>query len=291
MALDTAARGGSGGEFYRAVYPLSAIEKKFGISWDSVALCSTGRAFGDEIVVRHWHDVRMGTVINLLDRRVYGIAQVDRILGLTSGTARRWIDGYKRGGREFAPVVRPSATRDETVTWGEFIETRLLAEYRDAGVPLIRMRPAIVRLREELGTLYPLASAKAWLRPEGRELIGQIQDEVGLERRLRIVIRNGQGLFDWSEQALDFQRSAQWTGSGVDAELRAIRPVSAIQDVLIDPLRSFGEPVVRGVRTDVIAELVRAGDTPDMIAELYELPRALIDAAVRYELQRAASAN
>lgn len=253
--------------------------------------CLTARAFGSGIVIGRWHDVRMDAVVNLLARRVYGIAQVDRILGLTSGTARRWIDGYKRGGREFAPVVRPSATGDESVTWGEFVETRLLAEYRDAGVPLIRMRPAIVRLREELGTLYPLASAKAWLRPEGRELIGQIQDEVGLERRLRIVIRNGQGLFDWSEEALDFQRSAEWTGSGVDAQLSAIRPVSAIKDVLIDPLRSFGEPVVRGVRTDVIAELVRAGDTPDMIAELYELPRSLVDAAVRYELQRAVAAS
>jgi uncharacterized protein (DUF433 family) len=38
----------------------------------------------------------------------------------------------------------------------------------------------------------------------------------------------------------------------------------------------------------VIAELVRAGDPPDMIADLYDLKRADVDAAVRYELMRAA---
>jgi uncharacterized protein (DUF433 family) len=34
----------------------------------------------------------------------------------------------------------------------------------------------------------------------------------------------------------------------------------------------------------VIAELVRAGDTPAMIAELYELSTDELNAAIRYEL-------
>ncbi|MBV9592626.1 MAG: DUF433 domain-containing protein [Actinobacteria bacterium] len=229
----------------------------------------------------------MADAVNLLDRPVYGFGQVDRILGLTPGTGRRWIDGYKRGAREFAPVVRPSATGDESVTWGEFVETRLLSEYRDSGVPLIRMRPTILRLREELGTLYPLASARTWLVPEGRELVAEIQEQVGLESRLRLVVRNSQGVFDWSDEARDFSESAEWTSVGDGAELRSLRPVASIEEVHIDPLRSFGEPVVRGVRTEIIAELVRAGDSPAMIADLYELPVSVVNAAVRYELVRA----
>lgn len=229
-------------------------------------------------------------VASLLDRPVYGFGQVDHILVLTPGTARRWIDGYRRGGRTYPPVVRVESTGDESVTWGEFIDTRLLSEYRGAGVPLIRMRPAVERLREELGTPYPLASAKTWLAVEGRELVRRVQDEVGLDRRLSIVVRTGQGMFDWSREAEDFRRSADWTSSSTDAEVRSLRPVSDIAEVLIDPLKSFGEPVVRGVRTEIIAELVRAGDTPNMIADLYDLPRASVDAAVRYELLRADTA-
>jgi uncharacterized protein (DUF433 family) len=229
----------------------------------------------------------VAVIVDLLERPVYGLSQVDYILGLTPGTARRWIDGYRRGERSYDPVVRLRTTGSDTVTWGEFVETRLLSEYRDAGVPLIRMRPAIDRLRDELDSKYPLASAKAWLAADGRELVRRVQEEVGLDRNLSlVVVRSGQAILDWSRQADDFRASAEWTGTDEDAQIRLLRPNSEIREVVVDPLRSFGEPSVRGVRTDIIAELVRAGDPPDMIADLYELPRASVDAAVRYELLR-----
>lgn len=56
----------------------------------------------------------------------------------------------------------------------------------------------------------------------------------------------------------------------------------------MDPLRQFGEPVVRSVRTEIIAELVRAGDSPEMIADLYERTPAQVDAAIRCGLRKAA---
>lgn len=227
-------------------------------------------------------------VINLLDRPTYGFNQVDRLLRLRSGTARRWIDGYTRGGTTYAPVVREQSTGIDIATWGEFVETRLLAEFRDADVPMIRMRPAIEALREELNTAYPLASARTWLRPYGRELVAEIQDRVGLERRLAlVVVRTGQTVPEWSDEADDFQRSIVWTGDSDSAEPVRMRPVSELQEVVIDPLRGFGEPVVRGVRTEIIAELFTAGDTAEMIADTYELSRAMVDEAVRYELMRA----
>ena len=74
----------------------------------------------------------MGEVVDLLERPLYGLPQVDRILGLRTGTAKRWIDGYHRGGKDYPPIVREEATGVDIATWGEFVETRLLAEYRDA---------------------------------------------------------------------------------------------------------------------------------------------------------------
>ena len=234
----------------------------------------------------------MATVVNLLERPVYGFSQVDRILGLKSGTASRWIDGYQRAGKTYEPVVRTVRTGDDIVTWGEFVETRLLSEYRNAGVPMIRMRPAIDRLREELDTPYPLASARTWLAVDGRDLLRRVQDQVELDRKLALVIvRTGQQVIDWSREADEFRQSAEWDGEGPNAQVRSLRPEPGIREVVVNPVRSFGEPVVRGVRTDIIAELVRAGDPPDMIAELYELPRSTVDAAVRYELLRVADAS
>lgn len=234
------------------------------------------------------HHAYMSSVVSLLDRPVYGMGQVDHVLGLSPGTSRRWIDGYTRGGKAYAPVIRDVTTGTESVTWGEFLETRLLAEYRDAGVALIRMRPAVERLRQELQTPYPLASSQFWIESDGRELVRRVQDEVSLDRRLSlVVVRSGQGLLDWSAEAQDFDNSAEWATTPNGQEIRRIRPSADISEVHLDPLVSFGEPTVRGVRTEIIAELVRAGESPMGIAETYELPRSTVDAAVRYELMRA----
>src|SRR5829696_8702144 len=97
------------------------------------------------------------TISNLLEREVYGLEQVDRLLGLRSGTARRWIDGYERRSRFYPPVVRIEPTGSEIVTWGEFVETRLLSEYRSAGALRRHMRPAIEQLRRLFHPVYPLA--------------------------------------------------------------------------------------------------------------------------------------
>lgn len=234
----------------------------------------------------------MGDVIDLLERPLYGLGQVDRLLGLRGGTARRWIEGYERSGKRYPPVIREQPTGSEIATWGEFVETRLLAQYRDAGVPLIRMRPAVDRLREELQTPYPLASARTWIDVQGRELVRKVQDEVGLERKLAlVVVRTGQRLLEWTKPADEFRRSVEWSGEGAGAHPRLLHPVTDLAEVVIDPLRGFGEPVVanRGVRTEVIAELLRAGDSPEMIADLYELDHSQVQAAIRYELLRIAA--
>ena len=230
----------------------------------------------------------MTNVIDLLSRPVYGLSQVDVLLSLRPGTARRWIDGYARAGRSYPPVVREVSTGDEAVTWGEFVETRLLAQYRDAGVPMIRMRPAIDVLREQMQTRYPLASARTWLDVDGRELVWTVQDQVGLERPLAlVVVRTGQAVLDWSPPAEAFRRSIEWTDDDDGRQPRLVHPDVDLDQVEIDPLRGFGEPVVRNVRTEIIVELFRAGESPEGISETYELEREAVLQALRYEFRRA----
>jgi uncharacterized protein (DUF433 family) len=225
----------------------------------------------------------MEEIANVLSRPIYGIAQVDGLLGLTPGTARRWIEGYERTGRTYPPVVRPEATGEEIVTWGEFVETRLLSEYRGAGVPMVRMRPAVERLRERFNTHYPLAHARPFLDVAGRELVLRVQEEVNLDRQLQlVVVRNEQLLL--SPPAEQFVRSVEFgTEDGI---AQRIHPFPEVREVVMDPLRQFGQPVVRSVPTEVIAEQVRAGDRLQMISELYDLSIDEVEAAVRYELMR-----
>jgi uncharacterized protein (DUF433 family) len=210
---------------------------------------------------------------------MYGMSQVDHLLGLRSGTARRWIDGYTRGGTPYAPVIREATTHDETVTWGEFVEARFLASYRSQGVPLVRMRPVVERLRYALQTPYPLAQAHLFV--EGRDLVEKVQMSVDLEAPLHlVVVRTGQLVLTPSAQ--DFYESVEWSDQGDGVALRVL-PLGPGTVVALDPERSFGSPSVAGIRTDVIAEEFRAGESADAIAAAYGLTHDGVNQALLYE--------
>jgi uncharacterized protein (DUF433 family) len=224
-------------------------------------------------------------VTSILERPTYVLPQVDRLLGLASGTARRWIEGYARSGKRYPPIVRPEATGEEVVSWGEFVETRLLAEYRDRGASIFHMRAAVEQLRAQFNTRYPLAHARPYVDVAGRELVMKVQTEVGLDKKLElVVVRNNQIVL--ADETANFYRSVTFSDQ---QEVMEMRPVTEIHEVVINPLRQFGEPVVRSVPTEVIGEQVRAGESIEAIAEIYELAREQVEAAVRYELVRSAA--
>lgn len=210
---------------------------------------------------------------------------VDLYVGLPSGTARRWIDGYSRGGRIYPPVIRSRQSGDETVAWGEFVETRLLAGYRNRGVSLQRLRETVQVLRDELGTPYPLATATPYVDVAGRELVLKIQDADAVDKALRlVVVRNGQLVL--TEPAQGFADRAVFDGQG--RGVSQLRTEDDTPDVRIDPLRQTGQPVVRSVPTAVLAEGFRAGESVEVLADLYELSFDQVLQAIRYEMRTTA---
>lgn len=216
--------------------------------------------------------------VSLLDRAIYSHADVDRLVGVPSGTARRWLEGYSRAGKSYAPVLREHPVEADIVTWGEMVEARLLAEFRSREVSVQRMRPAIEQLRNEFGR-YPLAQAKPFLDVEGRELVRVVQDRVGLDRSLQlVVVRNGQSMMTTATErfrhAVDYDQ---------DAAVR-LRPNARTPLVVMDPARTFGQPAIRNVRTETLAEEYRAGTARDELAELYDLTPLQVDDAIRFEL-------
>lgn len=215
---------------------------------------------------------------SLLDRAIYAYADVDRLVGLRSGTARRWLEGYTRAGRFFDPILRPEPSGSDTASWGEMVEARLLAEFRALSVPVQRLRPAIAELRKGFGR-YPLAHARPFLDVEGRELVRSIQDELALDPQMQlVVVRNGQLVLGETTQR--FRAVVEYDADVVGR----LRPDARTPDVVMDPLRTFGQPAIRNVRTSSLAEDFRAGCSSQELAELYDLTPDLVDEAIRFEL-------
>ena len=155
------------------------------------------------------HEAAVASAASILERPVYGVVEAAGLLGLRSDRVRAWLDGYAREGVRYAPVIRPEPTGDDLVTWGEFVELGYLREYRRKGVPLQRLRPVIDELRRELGTPYPLATAKPFIAD--KDLVLTLQEKSDLPGPIAIVVRSGQQII----LAADAQRflKNRWASS------------------------------------------------------------------------------
>ncbi len=226
------------------------------------------------------HDVLVTEPLNnlrALDRRLYAFAELDQLIGLHSGTAKRWLEGYTRRGKQYPPLLREAATGDELATWGEFVEAGLVAEYRDRGASVQHLRAVIVGLRKELQVPYPLAHARPFHL--GRELIRDLQQETGLPGPLQLVVAKTNQLV----LAAPVERYLKRVEFDADDTPVRVHPGGLGSLVRFDPLRAFGRPTVVGIPTDRLNEAFVAGDSLDYLARVYELPLAAVEAAVRYE--------
>lgn len=222
------------------------------------------------------------SVIPMLDRDVYLYAEVDRIVGLRSGTARRWINGYERSGKLYEPILRTAPRETEWTTWGEFVETRILAEYRDiAKVRTQRLREAINELRARYRVDYPLAYLQPYLKAESGELtIGG--KGVGLDDS-RVVIRTGQLLLADGRTVIERASlgSDERGGGPFVVEMPA---ADDFPGIVVNPNRYSGQPTFEGRRVAVatIAGMVAAGEREEDLAADYGLSLRQVRSAVEY---------
>lgn len=241
---------------------------------------------------------------SMLDREVYLYAEVDRLVGLNPGTARRWINGYRRAGRNYPPILRAVADDSEWVTWGEFVETRILAEYRDQDVPTPRLRAAVDSLRQIYGLRYPLAYLRPYLTVQDRDLtISAAAVDGGLETLCqpydaaaadepRMVVRTQQMLLGAPSRSVieNATLAEDEHGEKFVAELALDLEFPGI---VASPGRFSGQPTFVGRRVSVatIAGMVLDGDRPEDLAADYGLSLAQVHAAIAYtEKHRLAAA-
>ena len=155
------------------------------------------------------------------------------------------------------------------------MEVRLISEYRRQGVSVFRMRPAIMALRDEFSTDYPLAAAQPFVSAEGRELVLRVQQETNLRPSLRFVVRSGQTVLP-SLEVYRFQQAADY-----DDDM--VRRFRIADNVVIDPEYASGEATITGrrLRVATVAESIAAGEQREAVAEMWDITPQAVDDAVR----------
>lgn len=165
--------------------------------------------------------------------------------------------------------------RTSFINFLEPVSFRMIATMRANGVSIRDIRLANNLLREKWGWPYPFAMQQVWVGSP--DLFVEIQDTPVAVTRF------------W-QSALDIVRrflipvSNEFHGLSFDEDQMAIawRPWERI---LLDPSMQFGEPCIEGTRvpTETVWSFYQAGDSVDYLAQMYQIPPDMIEAAIGWE--------
>ena len=228
---------------------------------------------------------------------LYTPTEAARAVGLNPSTLSTWLKGYVRkpSGRRpttGAPIVTTVGTDlphgTPSIPFVGLAEALVLAAVRCAGVPLQRVRPALERLSVDLGVDHALASRR--LYTEGAELLFDYADRSpdpdATRVRELVVIRNQQRVF--TEVV---ERYLKLITYGPDDYASLIRlPVYAKAQVVVDPNRSFGQPIFvhGGAKVSDAADRFLAGESLPAVAEEFGVSVDDLEDVIRATSRRAA---
>lgn len=224
------------------------------------------------------HTDCVATHADVLDREMFSEAEAARMLRLAQSTLHYWLEGDRRRGKTYAPVIRVAARDTRSVTWAEFVEAALLREYRRTHeVPMAELRAFIDLLRDKYGVPYPLADRRPFVAD--RQLVLDAQDSADLDPDfcLVAVVRGQLILTPPSEAFLD---RVTWDGNLAAGWRPHDDPRSPVR---MQPDIRFGRPAIKGISTEVLWEHAEADEDVPEIAAAFDLDVDDVRWALAYE--------
>ena len=215
---------------------------------------------------------------NLLGIGLYTAADAGRLLGLASGKVRRWLTGHRIGDTTYAPLWQPQVRLEDGATFLGFrdlMELRTANHLMEAGLSAQAVRRAIEIAQEMIGDERPLSTTR--FRTDGRSIFLRMAEE-GDEVKILDLFKRQYVFAKVIEKSL---KNVEFDGIA-PARWRAGPPRSG---VVIDPARSFGQPIddETGVPTAILARAASAATSILQVARDWEVPVRAVRDAVAFE--------
>lgn len=235
------------------------------------------------------HDLRFDTPL-------YTMAEAARFLGVPSTTFSNWARGYVHRSQGRRPVVGapvlPVVDRvgsQPSVPFVALTEGLVLAAIRRSGVPMQRIRPALLALQDSIGIEHALANRR--LYSDGAEVLYDFartnaDSPAATSARDLVVIRSGQRVF--ADVIADYLQRIEYAPDGYAQVLHL--PGYRRRQVVVDPRRSFGQPIFTsgGAKVEDVLDRFQAGESLPDVAEDFGVPLDELEDAVRVASRRAA---
>ena len=219
---------------------------------------------------------------------LYTLADAAHLLKTPRRNLRRWMLGYDytRDGttRHVQPLWKSDIQFEDSeveLSFRDLIELRFVKAFTEKGIGLKAIRHCLDFAQECIQSDRPFLSGK--FRTDGKTIFLE-----SLEKS------NDPKLLDLRNKQFVFKTVVEQTFRDLDLEDNIVsqwRPFRGKQSIVIDPMRSFGQPVASdsGVPTIALAEAVEVEGSAKQVAALFEVDLKVVRDAVKYhqELQAA----
>lgn len=212
---------------------------------------------------------------------LYSVADAATLLKAPPRTLRRWLGGYayKRNEevRHVPPLWRsdiPKMDGDIEMSFRDLIELRFVRGFLENGIGLKAVRNCMEYAQLCMQTDRPFSSGR--FRTDGRTIFLESLEASGEPK-----------LLDLKEKQYVFKRVVEQSFRDLDLQgdiVKRWRPYRGKESIVVDPTRSFGQPVASasGVPTIVLAEAVKAEGSVARVASMYEVEKSVVQDAVKF---------
>ncbi len=221
----------------------------------------------------------------------YPVASAASYLKVPASTVRTWVYGrdypVSDGHRTWHPLIKIADRERGLLSFTNLVEVFVLDSVRRRyGIKLPKVRNAIVHLRREFKSEHPLATSR--MLTDGYSLfLDSLEDAVVLN----ISDSPSVAQVGMRDVLIRYLERIQFDPAGAigvfpfATEAQIDGPAPSARRILIHPRYAYGRPVIAGtdIRTRIVAERKRAGESIEALAEDYCRPLADITDALLYE--------
>ncbi|ESZ35060.1 hypothetical protein [Mesorhizobium sp. L2C066B000] len=213
----------------------------------------------------------------------YSAQEAALLIKTSARNVNRWLKGYTYRRNDVVHDIEPLWQSqvpngdDEHLEIGfrDLIELRFVKAFTQAGVGLLAIRNCIEYARECVGDDRPFSTRR--FQTDGRTIF------------LESIERTGKSeVLDLRKKQYVFRQVIDQTFKDLDIENDAVarwRPYRGRPSIVIDPERSFGQPIAAksGVPTVALADAAEAEGSVERVARLYEVSAAVVRDAVNFQ--------
>lgn len=213
--------------------------------------------------------------MELLGKGIYSLSDASFLTSIKKTKINRWVKGYKRNDIRFGSVIPGdfAPINDQyAISFLDLIELFFINAFMEYGVSLQTIRKAYIKAQEYIGHEHPFSSKR--FKTDGKKIIAQV-DDLTLINLLNDQFAIKKILDPFLKDVFDFEEDI----------INRLWPLGKDHQVVIDPTRSFGKPIVdrEGVPVEVLYNAFKVENSIEVVGEWYDVsPESVGDAVMYY---------